>query len=166
MKKEKEVNESDVKEVKDSKKKSKWWIYAIGIVVVALIILLLLHSCGNGNNKKYKITLHYGDETIEVDSDFKLSDLEVDGGIISFLVDSDGNIVDPNSKLDPNKEYSAHIIPNGKEKVKVTYKVDNKSTTYEYQKGSGSARRLLDHRGPGGGGAALFDPESTLRRPL
>ena len=116
-------------------KKSRWWIYVVAIVVIVIIILLLLHSCGKG--KKYKITLHYGDETIEVDSNFKLSDLDVAGGKISFLVDSDGHIVPPGTKLDPDKEYSAHIIPDGKETVKVTYKVDDKSTVYEYQKGSG-----------------------------
>ncbi len=116
-------------------KKSRWWIYVVAIVVIVIIILLLLHSCGKG--KKYKITLHYGDETIEVDSNFKLSDLDVAGGKISFLVDSDGHIVPPGTKLDPDKEYSAHIIPDGKESVKVTYKVDDKSTVYEYQKGSG-----------------------------
>ena len=117
------------------KTKKRWWIYVVAIVVIVLIILLILHSCGKG--KKYKITLHYGDEQIEVDSNFKLSELEVAGGKVSFLVDSDGHIIPPGSKLDPEKEYSAHIIPDGKEKVKVTYKVDDKSTVYEYQKGSG-----------------------------
>lgn len=72
--------------------KNKWWLILVGIVVIIAIIFLLLHYCSNG--KKYKIILH-GDETIEVDSNFKLSDLEVKGGSISFLVDSDGHIVLP-----------------------------------------------------------------------
>ena len=133
MEKEKELKQSEGG--KNSKKKSKWWLFLIGIVVIALIVLLVLHSCGVG--KKYKITLHYGDEIIEVDKNFKLSDLDVEGGTISFLVDSDGHIVLPGEKLDPNKEYSAHIIPNGKETVKVTYKIDSKKNTITYQKGAG-----------------------------
>jgi len=71
--------------------------------------------------EKYKIIIHNGDDIIEVDDNFKLSDLIVEGGIVSFLVDSDGHIVDPSEKLDSSKEYSVHIIPDGKEKVKVTY---------------------------------------------
>ena len=133
MEKEKELKQSEGE--KNSKKKSKWWLFLIGIVVIALIVLLVLHSCGVG--KKYKITLHYGDEIIEVDKNFKLSDLDVEGGTISFLVDSDGHIVLPGEKLDPNKEYSAHIIPNEKETVKVTYKIDSKKNTITYQKGAG-----------------------------
>ena len=123
------------KENNDSKKKSKWWICALAAIAIVIIILLLLHCCGNG--KKRKIVLHYGDEVIEVDTNFKISDLEVDGGTISFLVDSDGHIVDPDAKLDPSKEYSAHIIPEGKISVKVTYKEDNSSFTVKYQKGAG-----------------------------
>ena len=118
---------------KEENKNSKWWIYVICAIVVILVILLLLNSCG----RKYKIKLHYGDEVIEVDSNFKLTDLEVEGGEISFLVDSDGHILPPGSKSDPSKEYSAHIIPEGKEKVKVTYKIEKESFTVEYQKGSG-----------------------------
>lgn len=122
------------KENNKLQKKKKYRIYA-AVVIIIIIILLLLHSCGAG--KKYKIKLHYGDEVIEVDQNFKLGDLDVDGGKITFLVDSDGHVVDPNSKLDSKKEYSAHIIPDGKEKVKVTYKTDNSSLTIEYQKGAG-----------------------------
>ena len=122
------------KESNKLQKKKKYRIYA-AVVIIIIIILLLLHSCGAG--KKYKIKLHYGDEVIEVDQNFKLGDLDVDGGKITFLVDSDGHVVDPNSKLDSKKEYSAHIIPDGKEKVKVTYKTDNSSLTIEYQKGAG-----------------------------
>ena len=133
--KEEVKEEKESKEKKDSKKNNKLWFIIIGIIVIILIILLCLHSCGN--SKKYKIKLHYGDETIEVDKNFKLSDLEVEGGTISFLVDSDGNIIFPGEKLDPNKEYSAHIIPNGKETVKVTYKIDSKKNTVTYQKGAG-----------------------------
>lgn len=117
------------------KKKNKLWIYIVGIIILIIIILLLIHSCGNG--KRYKIKLHYGDEVVEVDKNFKLSDLDAEGGTISFLVDSDGHIVNPNDKLDSDKEYSAHIIPSGKQKVKVTYKTDNSSLVIEYQKGSG-----------------------------
>ena len=127
--------EKEVKE-KNSKKGGLWWKITLIVLLIIIIILLLLRSCGKGDNK-YKIKLHYGDEEIEVDPDFKLTDLDVDGGVISFLVDSDGHIVDPNEKLDKDKEYSAHIIPNGKEKVKVTYKIDNSSLVIEYQKGAG-----------------------------
>ena len=134
-----EVVEEKVKEEKEEKKepekKSNWWKIVVAIIIIIIIILLLLRSCGPG--RKYKIKLHYGDEEIEVDPNFKLSDLEVDGGKVSFLVDSDGHIVAPDSKLDKDKEYSAHIIPDGKEKVKVTYKWDNKSLVVEYQKGAG-----------------------------
>ena len=128
--------ESEAKEVKtDSIKNYRWFFYLIGVLVVIIIVILLVHGCDGGG--KYKIKLHYGDETIEVGSNFKLSSLDVDGGTITFLVDSDGHVVDPKGKLDPKKEYSAHIIPDGKEKVKVTYKWDDKSLTIEYQKGAG-----------------------------
>ncbi len=118
-----------------NKKDNKWLKIVIAVIVIIIIILLLLRSCGL--RKKYKIKLHYGDEVVEVDNNFKLSDLDVEGGKISFLVDSDGHIVDPKSKLDSKKEYSAHIIPEGKESVKVTYKTDNSSLTIEYQKEAG-----------------------------
>ena len=132
MENDEKVTES---EVKTDSKKNNWWKYVVGIIVIAIIVLLLLHFCGNG--KKYKITLHYGDETIEVDKNFKLSDLEIKGGKATFLVDSDGHIVKPDSKLDPEKEYSTHLVPDGKQTVKVTYKVDSESTVIEYQKGAG-----------------------------
>ena len=123
-------------EEESSKKKGKWWIYAIIIVLlIIIVVLLLLKGCGKSN--KYKIKLHYGDEVIEVDENFNLADLVVEGGKISFLVDSDGKIVAPGSKLDKDKEYSGHLIPDGKETVKVTYKWDNDSLVIEYQKGSG-----------------------------
>ena len=127
MKKEKNVKKDN------SKKNNKWWLIPVGILVIALIVFLLLYGCG----RKYKITLHYGDETIEVNPNFKLTDLEVEGGKISFLVNSDGHVSLPDEKLDPKKEYSAHIIPDGAETVKVTFKVDKKETTLEYQKGAG-----------------------------
>ena len=127
----------EAEEKVETKKKGKWWIYAIIVLLIIIIVLLLLKSCGNGKSDKYKIKLHYGDEVIEVDENFKLSDLEVEGGKVSFLVDSDGHIVDPDSKLDSKKEYSTHLIPDGKEKVKVTYVVGDKKTVYEYQKGAG-----------------------------
>ena len=125
-----------VKKEENQKKKSKLWIYIVGIIIIILIILLLLHSC-SGKGKNYKIKLHYGDDVLEVDKDFNLSKLEVEGGEVTFLVDSDGHIVDPKDKLDPDKEYSAHIVPNGKQKVKVTYKTDSSSLVIEYQKGAG-----------------------------
>ena len=125
-----------VKKEENQKKKSKSWIYIVGIIIIILIILLLLHSC-SGKGKNYKIKLHYGDDVLEVDKDFDLSKLEVEGGEVTFLVDSDGHIVDPKDKLDPDKEYSAHIVPNGKQKVKVTYKTDSSSLVIEYQKGAG-----------------------------
>ena len=125
-----------VKKEENQKKKSKSWIYIVGIIIIILIILLLLHSC-IGKGKNYKIKLHYGDDVLEVDKDFDLSKLEVGGGEVTFLVDSDGHIVDPKDKLNPDKEYSAHIVPNGKQKVKVTYKTDSSSLVIEYQKGSG-----------------------------
>ena len=125
-----------VKKEENQKKKSKSWIYIVGIIIIILIILLLLHSC-SGKGKNYKIKLHYGDDVLEVDKDFDLSKLEVGGGKVTFLVDSDGHIVDPKDKLDPDKEYSAHIVPNGKQKVKVTYKTDSSSLVIEYQKGAG-----------------------------
>lgn len=125
-----------VKKEENQKKKSKLWIYIVGIIIIILIILLLLHSC-SGKGKNYKIKLHYGDDVLEVDKDFDLSKLEVEGGEVTFLVDSDGHIVDPKDKLNPDKEYSAHIVPNGKQKVKVTYKTDSSSLVIEYQKGAG-----------------------------
>ena len=125
-----------VKKEENQKKKSKLWIYIVGIIIIILIILLLLHSC-SGKGKNYKIKLHYGDDVLEVDKDFNLSKLEVEGGEVTFLVDSDGHIVDPKDKLDPDKEYSAHIVHNGKQKVKVTYKTDSSSLVIEYQKGAG-----------------------------
>ena len=131
----KKKKQEEKKENKSDKKKNKWWLILIGIIVIALIVVLLIFFLGSG--KKYKITLHYGDETIEVDKNFKLSDLEVDGGTISFLADSDGNVVLPGDKLDSSKEYSAHVIPDGKENVKVTYKIDSKKQTIVYQKGAG-----------------------------
>ena len=92
----KTVNEGEVinqEEVKEEKKKSNWWKYALIVVaiIIIVVIFLLLKGCGNGN--KYKIKIHYGDEVIEVDKDFKLSDLEVEGGSVSFLVDPNGNVV-------------------------------------------------------------------------
>ena len=128
QKEEKNKNNNDLKRKKRIR-------ILIGVIAIIIIILLLIHSCGPG--KKYKIKLHYGDEIVEVDQDFKLSDLEVDGGKVSFLVDSDGHVVDPNSKFNSKKEYSAHIIPDGKEKVKVTYNTENSSLIIEYQKGAG-----------------------------
>ena len=125
-----------VKKEENQKKKSKLWIYIVGIIIIILIILLLLHSC-SGKGKNYKIKLHYGDDVLEVDKDFDLSKLEVGGGKVTFLVDSDGHLVDPKDKLDPDKEYSGHIVPNGKQKVKVTYKTDSSSLVIEYQKGAG-----------------------------
>ena len=119
----------------DSNKRNNWWKYVVIFLIIVIIILLLLRRCGKGDN--YKITIHNGDEIIEVDKDFKLSDLDVKGGIVSFLVDSDGHIVDPSKKLDPKKEYSTHIIPEGKEKVKVTYKNGSWKLTVDYQKGAG-----------------------------
>ena len=126
--------ELDKKAKTDSEKKNNWWKYVI-ILIIIIIILLLLRSCGKG--EKYKIKIHNGDDIIEVYDNFKLSDLDVEGGIASFLVDSDGYIVDPNSKLDHDKEYSIHVIPDGKEKVNVTYKNGSKSFTVKYQKGEG-----------------------------
>ena len=125
-----------VKKEENQKKKSKLWIYIVGIIIIIIIILLLLHSC-SGKGKNYKIKLHYGDDVLEVDKDFDLSKLEVGGGEVTFLVDSDGHLVDPKDKLDPDKEYSGHIVPNGKQKVKVTYKTDSSSLVIEYQKGAG-----------------------------
>ena len=137
----KDENDNNVKEEKKKeKKKNNWWKPVALIVLIIIIILLLLTKCSKGkndDNKKYKIKIHNGDEIIEVDKDFKLSDLEVDGGIVGFLVDSDGHVVDPSKELDPEKEYSVHIIPEGKEKVKVTYVNGDYSFTVEYQKGSG-----------------------------
>lgn len=125
-----------VKKEESQKKKSKSWIYIVGIIIIILIILLLLHSC-SGKGKNYKITLHYGDDVLEVDKDFDFSKLEVEGGEVTFLVDSNGHIVNPKDKLDSAKEYSAHIVPKGKQKVKVTYKTDSSSLVIEYQKGAG-----------------------------
>ena len=135
MKEEKEVVEKVENNTNNNLQKRNKLCIVIGIVIIIIIILLLLHSCGNG--KKYKIKLHYGNELVEVDKDFDLSKLDVDGGEVTFLVDSTGHIVDPNGKLDPDKEYSAHVVPNGKQKVKVTYKTDNSSLVVEYQKGAG-----------------------------
>ena len=135
MKEEKEVVEKVENNTNNNLQKRNRLCIVIGIVIIIIIILLLLHSCGNG--KKYKIKLHYGNELVEVDKDFDLSKLDVDGGEVTFLVDSNGHIVDPNGKLDPDKEYSAHVVPNGKQKVKVTYKTDNSSLVVEYQKGAG-----------------------------
>lgn len=132
-KEESEVKKSDEKK----KEKNRWWIPIVLFVAMVIIILLLLTKCGKGDNKKYKIKIHNGDEIIEVDKDFKLKDLEVEGGTVGFLVDSDGHVVDPSKKLDPEKEYSVHIIPEGKEKVKVTYVNGDYSFTVTYQKGSG-----------------------------
>jgi len=130
-----EVKTESTKPTYESKKKNNWWKYVAIFLAIVIIILLLLKKCGKGDN--YKITIHNGDEIIEVDKDFKLSDLDVKGGIVSFLVDSDGHIVDPSKKLDPKKEYSTHIIPEGKETVKVTYKNGSWSLTVKYQKGAG-----------------------------
>ena len=135
----KTVNEGEIinqEEVKEEKKKSNWWKYALIVVaiIIIVVIFLLLKGCGNGN--KYKIKIHYGDEVIEVDKDFKLSDLEVEGGSVSFLVDPNGNVVNSDETLDKD-EYSGHIIPDGKQKVKVTYKNGNKEFSVYYQKGAG-----------------------------
>lgn len=121
----------------DSKKKNTWWICLLSVltIIIIVLLLLLLRGCGNGN--KYKIKIHNGNEIIEVDKNFKLSDLEVEGGKVSFLVDSEGNVIDPSDKLDPKMEYSTHVIPDGKEKVKVTYINGNKKFSIEYQKGAG-----------------------------
>ena len=129
------VEKQEEKKSTVQERKSNIWKYILAIVIIIIIILLLIKFCGNG--KKYKIKIHAGDDIVEVDKNFKLSDLEVDGGKVSFLVDSTGHIVDPSAKLDPKKEYSAHIIPDGKEKVKVTYKNGDWSLTVEYQKGAG-----------------------------
>lgn len=103
-------------------------IYFLSIIIIILVFILLLRSCGNGN--KYKIKIHNGNDIIEVDSNFKLSDLDVDGCTVSFLVDSDGVVVESNKKLEKDKEYSTHIIPQSKEIVKVTYiNVDKKLYT-------------------------------------
>ena len=134
----KNSNESNGKR-KDNgfnKKSSKWWVYlliALALVIIVLL-LLLLRGCGSD---KYKIKIHNRDDIIEVDSNFKLSDLEVDGGVASFLVDSDGNVLDPSDKLDSSKEYSTHLIPEGKETVKVTYINGSKIFSIKYQKGAG-----------------------------
>lgn len=119
----------------DSKPKNRRWKYVV-LLLIAIILALLLCVCCN-TSKKYKIKIHNGDEIIEVDSNFKLSDLVVDGGKASFLVSSDGYIVAPDEKLDPNKEYSVHVIPDGKESVKVTYKNGDNQLIIEYQKGAG-----------------------------
>lgn len=126
---EKKSSSTTEKDIKNIRK------YIIGIIILIIIILLLCIRCGCG--KRYKIKIHNGDDIIEVDGDFKLSDLDVEGGIVSFLVDSDGHIVDPSEKLDPSKEYSVHIIPDGKEKVKVTYINGSWKRTFDYLKGSG-----------------------------
>lgn len=103
-------------------------IYILSIIIIILVFILLLRSCGNGN--KYKIKIHNGNDIIEVDSNFKLSDLDVDVGTVSFLVDSDGLVVESNKKPEKDKEYSTHIIPQSKEIVKVTYiNVDKKLYT-------------------------------------
>ena len=122
-------------EEKPKKDKDKWWKTALIIATIIIIILLLLRCCGNG--KKYKITLHYGDDTVIVDKGFKLADLQVEGGEVSFLVDSDGNVINPGDELKPGGEYSGHIIPAGKETVKVTYIIDTDSFTVKYKKGAG-----------------------------
>lgn len=127
---EKDKNSIQEKSLRDIRR------YIIGIIILIIIILLLCVKCGC-ERKKYKIKIHNGDEIIEVDDNFKLSDLDVEGGIVSFLVDSDGHIVDPSEKLDPSKEYSVHIIPDGKEKVKVTYINGSWKKTFDYLKGSG-----------------------------
>lgn len=137
MEEEKNVELEEVKDT-DSKKK-KWWKYALialGLLLIIILIIVILKFFGN-DSKKYKIKIHYGDDVVEVDSDFKLSDLEVDGGKVSFLVDSDGHIIGPDEKLDPKKEYSAHIIHEGKETVKVTYINGDWKLTVEYEKGAG-----------------------------
>jgi len=126
------------KETKDSKKKKNRWIYLLLLLLflaIIIIILLLLKNCGS--DSKYKIKIHYDDSVIEVDENFKLSDFDVEGGKASFLVNSDGNIVKPDDKLDPKKEYSVHVIPEDKEKVKVTYKFGDEQLVVEYQKGAG-----------------------------
>jgi len=137
MEEEKNVELEEVKDT-DSKKK-KWWKYALialALLLIIILIIVILKFLGN-DSKKYKIKIHYGDDVVEVDSDFKLSDLEVDGGKVSFLVDSDGHIIGPDEKLDPKKEYSAHIIHEGKETVKVTYINGDWKLTVEYEKGAG-----------------------------
>ena len=133
-----EEKEVELEKEDNSKKKKKWWKIALIILALLLIVMItIIIIKNNGNDKKYKIKIHYKDEILEVDKNFKLKDLEVEGGRVSFLVDSDGRIVDPNAKLDPKKEYSAHIIPDGKESVKVTYINGDWKLTVEYQKGSG-----------------------------
>ena len=72
-------NSDNEKKVRDIRR------YIIGIIILIIIILLLCVKCGC-ERKKYKIKIHNGDEIIEVDGDFKLSDLDVEGGIVSFLV--------------------------------------------------------------------------------
>ena len=115
---------------------NKWKILAIILMLIIIGIVIFFVIKGRDTNK-YKIKLHYGNEIIDIDEDFDLSKLEVEGGEVTFIVDSEGNIVPPGEKLSKDEEYSAHLIPQGKEKVKVTYINDKKIFSIYYQKGAG-----------------------------
>ena len=126
------------KKEEDSSGKNGWIKYLfilLFLVIIGLGIFFL--TKGNGGKNTYKIKIHNGNDIIEVDENFTIKDFDSDGGEVTFLVDKEGNVINPDDKLNKDDEYSTHVVPDGKEKVKVTYKNDGSEFSVYYQKGAG-----------------------------